>query len=217
MPASLSDIASLLVAELNAATTFTATPTDPRFYTSQISKTILALDAALAATIGSNRAHSRLKDYLTTSSSLTSGSQLVSRVGSVLTVQAVLTAGAWPFQTTEPAKLKTYEEIQRENVNPSALTWMAPAYALDGDVIYTNKAGLERVAGRTVRFDAIYPQYTDTGAVQAAVEFTAMLYRGALEMLSPVEGTNVGMGQHYGQGFARDLALVARNEVPQAA
>lgn len=213
MPAAdLTTCASLVVAGLNAATSFTATPSDPRYYTSQVSNTLLNLDSEIIKALTADPLHPRAKDFLTTQSAVVSGSQLTSRVGAIHAVIFNLTGGSWPYQTAEVGRLATPEEVRLDNLNPNGLTMMEPKWAILGDVIVHNKAGLEQIVGRTIRVDAIYPAYTRTAALQSPEEFSGALVRGALETLHPVEATNIGGGQHFGAGFTRDLSLIRANQ-----
>lgn len=192
-------IASLCVAQLNAAGTYTATPSDPRFYTGQIKDAINNADAAVLTLILSDPANP-FRNRFITSAVVNHAAAIPAHIGPVVSV-VVGGKGAmlWPKS-----------EIEFEKTNPLTLTKIAAHYWIDQDnILFVN------AASATVYFANFTQSVADPPVLQCPDGFGDAVACRALAFLFPVEGENVSAGQHYERLWAEFMqAIMQRKELP---
>jgi hypothetical protein len=206
MAVSLTVASSLVVAELNANTSYAATVTDPRFYNSQISDAVLAADADVVRAICNNPKHPRRQGFITTQSGVSHGAQLTAHAGPVEGVQFAITATTWTG--TRPGSLAPREAIDFDNLNPRAKTLLPCRYFIDGDTIFHNKTGLLAGDASAVSVNVAYPAFTKTSACQSPDEMLLPVVHGALAILMNVEGEDSTSAQLYATLFAKEIEQI---------
>src|SRR5690349_3389270 len=123
----ITTVAKEVVAQLNLAVTYSATPTDPRAYTAQITDAILNADGAVCEAILSNPSNGQRAAFLQSTTVAHAGT-LPARIGPI---DAVIVGGK---AATEWDK----SEIEAERTNRLSLTSINPHFAIDGNVLYHN-------------------------------------------------------------------------------
>lgn len=207
MAVSLATASSLVVAQLNLATTYTVTPSDPRAYAAQISDAVLGADAEIVKAILNNKNHPRRQGFLATQSAVTHGAVLTSHVGPLETVQCAITGGSWA--SALPATPVSMDQINWENLNPRVKTFLQPHYCLDGSNFYHNRTGLLAGGASAVAFNVQYCAYTKTASAQAPDEELMPDVWGALALLFNIEGEDPTSAQLYATLFEKELARLA--------
>lgn len=186
--ADLTTIESLVVAELNANTTYSNASTDPRFYTNQIRDAVLNADGAVCEAILVNTSNGQRVGFIA-SITVNHGALLPEHLGSI---DAVLIGGkaAVPWDASE---------IENERLNRLALTSINPHYAVSESILYHNGATVATVQ---------YGNYTRTLVCQAPDEYSHLIMCGALAELFSVEGENDSTASMYAQQFQAGLAAI---------
>lgn len=212
MPVSLATAASLVNQELNANTTYSASSSDPRWYTAGISDAILGADGLICGHIAANPNHPRQSAFYTTSSGVAHGATLTNLAGPVAAVEFVITGGT--SAGTKAGQPGDRVEIERERLNSLSLTRIDPHFLLDGNVIYHNDLGIAN--GGSVSVNVTYPTFTLTSACQSPPEYLWPVVVGALAVLFALEGSNVQAASHYGGLWQAMLsALTSGSAMPQ--
>jgi len=207
MAVSLTVASELVVAQLNLATTYTITPSDPRAYAAQIADAVLGADSDVVRAICNNPKHPRRAGFFTTQASVASGSQLTAHAGPVEGVTFAVTATTWTG--TRPGVLSTQAQIDWDNLNARDKTLLQCRYYIDGDTIWHNRAGLLLGDASAVSVSVTYPAFTKSGACQAPDEYLMPVVHGALALLINLEGEDPTSAGLYGQMFQAELQQIA--------
>lgn len=208
----LGTIASQAIAILNAATSYTSTASDPRFYTQQISDTVLSIDSQVCEAINRNRDHPRRTLFYITQSGVASGGTIANTAGEIDTVVFVVSGGSYAASRAGIEWDK--EELLRENDNALGLTaaFRDAHYAMDGRVLYHNGVALASCTGGSVSVNVTFPQFSRTAACQAPDEYYDVVLAGSVAQLAMVEGENVAMAQAWWAQFQALLGNIAVGE-----
>jgi hypothetical protein len=200
MSVSVATVEKLVVAQVNAAVTYSATPTDPRFYTTQIADAALAADAKVVAARIKNINDPRRYLYYTTQSGIAHGGTLTAFAGEIDSITFVITGGtmAGTYVATEADPRK----LELEILNYTSATLIAPHYYVEGVKLYHNGATVAaNSGGGSVSVVATGPTFTLTSACQAPDEDLFIVTAGTLGMLFSIEGENDGTANLYLQEF----------------
>lgn len=216
MAVPLATVAIDVVLGLNAGNpgAYSATVLDPRWNTSQVVDAILTSDAAVVAATMKNKDSARAALYYTTQAGLAHGGTIGLTAGPIASVVFVVTGGTAPG--SRPGTEWEPAEIQREIVNALGLDY-DPHYDIDGRVIYHNGTAIAaQSGGGSVSVNITYPAFSRTSACQAAEEFQWAVFCGAMALLVPVEGENVGAMGSWAQLFEVALQGIMSGDITQA-
>jgi hypothetical protein len=167
-----------------------------RYKSGEITDHILAADATIVRAICNTKGHGRRKDFLTgAASGIAYGAQLATRVGPLEGVQFVITGG--PLAGTRHGKewtARMIQELDRENLNPLALTRIFPHFILDGDTLYHNAAALVLGGASSVSVNTTFCVFSLTSACQAPDEFLRAVALASNASLFLKDGMREGAG-----------------------
>lgn len=198
MTASFTTVGSLVVAALNAAGTYTAVPSDPRFYTTQIQDACNNADGLVVEAICSNRSHPRRQGFLT-SSIVANGALVPSHIGPIEGV-VIDGKGSEPWPVTE---------IENERLNPLSLISYNKHYWIDGSNLFFHNG-----TSATVHYAAYTRSLANPPVLQSPDEYTDVIVAGAMTMLATPEGEDAPFANHYQQQFLAMLAAIRENREP---
>lgn len=199
MAISFTKVGSLVVAQLNAAGTYTTTPTDPRFYTQQIKDAINDADAFVVALILGTAGHPALGSFLPTSSVVAHLGTIPAHIGPIVAV-TVDGKGAQEWPKTE---------IEAERSNALSLTKYDKHFWIDsGSLLYHNGTSA------SVFYRTFVQSVADPPTLQSPEEYAEAVACRALAFLFSVEGENTPVAQHYNQMWRDFEALIKAGIAP---
>ncbi len=207
MAVSLSVIASQVNQELNTAVTYSATPTDPRLYTTGLADAILDADGKYVAAHLRNRNDPRRVAFTTSQSAVAHGGTLNTHLGPIDSIQFVVTATTWTG--TRPGVPSTLTQIDFDNLNPRAKVLLPCRYKIEGDVLYHNRTGLLAGDASAVSVNATFNTYTKTSACQAPDEDQAGIVYETCALLFGIEGDDTQAAQLYAEMSEKELTRIA--------
>lgn len=184
MAITFAQIAPLVVQQLNAAGSYTATPSDPRFYTQGIKDAINEADAFVCGALAAILGNPWQVALTPTSSSVAHLGVVPAHIGRVVSVQVSgKGAAVWPK-----------EEIEFDRSNNAGLTVsIPPRYWIDEDkILYHNGASSATAFYYTFTMSA-----ADPPVLQAPDSFAEVVASKALAFLINVEGENTAAASFY--------------------
>lgn len=193
----LATIASEVVAQMNLAVTYTATVTDPRAYSQQVTDAVLNADGMVIEAILSNPSNGQRAAFIISTTVAHAGA-LPARIGPIDSV-VIGGKGAVPWDISE---------IENERTNRLTLTSINPHFAIEGNVLFHNQGA----TAATVR----YVSYAKSGACQSPDEYGGVVLCGALMLMFSIEGENDSTASMYGQQFQAMLQAIRNGQAPGA-
>lgn len=190
----LATIASQVVAQMNLAATYTATPTDPRAYAQQVTDAVLAADGMVVEAILSNPSNGARAAFIASASVAHAGA-LPARIGPI---DSVVIGG-------KGATLWSLQEIEYERTNALSLTY-PPRFAIEGNTLFHNQGA----STATVK----YVSFTKTSACQSPDEYAAAVLCGALMLMFSIEGEADSTAGMYGNQFQAMLQAIRAGQAP---
>lgn len=177
MAVSFATVASRVNAMLNAAATYTATPSDARFYTQQIKDAVNSADALVCNLILCNPTHPKRRGFLT-SSTVANAAQIPARIGPI---ESVIIDGI-------SARLRDKSEIARERTNALSLTTYRKGYWIDGSDLFFHNG-----TTATVWYCTFTKSTADPPVLQAPEEEEDAVFEAAMVNLCNPEGEDAEM------------------------
>lgn len=212
MTVSVATVSTDCVLGLNAGSGYSATVTDPRWTTQQVVDAVLASDGMVAAALLQNKDNPWGSGFYTTISGVVHGAIITASQGPIVSVQFVLTGGVAP--SVRPASIQDLAEIVEEIQNALNLDFDAH-FNLDGRVLYHNAAAIAAKESATISVNVITQSYTGTSACQCPDALRWLVFVGAMALLVPVEGENVGAASYWGGLLFSGLkAIIAGEGLP---
>ena len=138
-------------------------------------------------------------------SSTAHGALIADHVGPIGAVTFAITGGL--YAGTRSAKLVSKEEVERDNLNPAALTTIPPKYAIEGDRLFHNAAGMVLGGASSITVSVDICTFTLTTACQSPDEAYDAVFHGAMFILAKNGHHNDAAGT-YRQAFQQDLLLL---------
>lgn len=195
MAVTLATIASEVVAQMNLAVTYTATPTDPRAYAQMVTDAVLNADGMVVEAILSNPSNGQRAAFIASTTVAHAGA-LPARIGPI---DSVVIGGkgavVWPI-----------DEIENERTNRLSLTSINPHFAVEGNTLFHNQGA----TAATVKYVA----FTKSSACQSPDEYGAAVLCGALMLMFSVEGEADSTAGMYGQQFQAMLQAIRAGQAP---
>ena len=172
--------------------------------TTDVDEAILAADALVVAGILWTPGNGR-RIAFEAASSTAHGALIATHVGPIGAVTFAITGGL--YAGTRSGKLVTKEEVERDNLNPAGLKTMPPKYALEGDRLFHNGAGLILGGASAVTVSVDICTFTLTTACQSPDEAYDAVFHGAMFILGK-NGHHGAAAGGYRQAFQQDLLLL---------
>lgn len=172
--------------------------------TADVDESILAADAMVISGLlwTPGNGHRRTFEAASTTAH---GALIADHVGPIGAVTFAITGGI--YAGTRAAKLVTKEEIERDNLNPAALKTIPPKYAIEGDRLFHNAAGMVLGGASAITVSVDICTFTLTTSCQAPDECYNAVFHGAMFILAKNGHHNDAAGT-YRQAFQADLLLL---------
>lgn len=198
MAISFTQVGSLIVAGLNAAGTYTVTPTDPRWYPQQIKDAANEADAFIAGLILADPNGLWRGSFTPTSSVVAHRGVVPAHVGMVVAV-TVDAEGAdlWP---------KTEIEWERKNATLSVPLTFRKHYFIDDDKVLSHNG----TAATVSYYAPITMSAADPPVLQSPDSFAEVVASKALAFLFPAEGENVAAASFHDEHWRSSLAALLK-------
>lgn len=172
--------------------------------TAEVDQAILAADALVCAgliqTIGNGR-----RIAFESAVSIAHGALITAHAGPIGAVTFAITGGL--YAGTRSGTLVSKAEIDRDNLNPAALKTIPPKYAIEGDRLYHNGAGLILGGASAVTVTVDLCAFALTTACQAPDECNDAVFHGAMFVIAK-NGHHGDAANTYRQAFQSDLVLL---------
>jgi hypothetical protein len=188
MAVQFSQVASLVVAGLNAAGTYTSIPLDPRFYSGQIQDACNASDGAVIDNICSNPMHPERARFLA-SFSIPHGTALPNHIGPP---ESVLILGH-AAQIWSKAEIEHERDLQIRNSVLSGIVKFDPHYWLDNNILYHNYTG----GSATVSLCTYVMSTASPPVLQSPDEYLEAVASKTLAFLFNIEGEQSAAAEFY--------------------
>lgn len=181
MAVSFSTVASRVNAALNAAATYTATPSDARYYSQQIKDAVNSADALVVNLICMNPTHAKRRGFLT-SSTVANAAQIPAHIGPI---ESVVLDGV-------SARLGDKSEIAIERTNTLTLNSLRKKYWIDGSDLFFHNG-----TTATVYYATFTKSTADPPVLQSPEEEEDAVFTAAMSLLVSPEGEDPEMAAFY--------------------
>lgn len=186
--------------------------TATQYNTTDISSAVLAADR-LIYTAGLLTPGHFWRQAKTTATALENGVALPAHLGDVEAITFIITGGARPG--TWPSKPSTYNDIDRDNLNPSGLTNLIPKHLILDSRLFHNKPGLLLGGASAITVNADIVAFTPSGsACSSPDEAEEAVFHGAMRSLQTLDGMGMEAAGGWDRMFMEDVTLLGIS--PQA-
>lgn len=172
--------------------------------TADVDEAILASDALVVSGIIQTPGNGR-RIAFEAPSSTSHGALIATHLGPPGAVTFSITGGL--YAGTRGAKLVSKEEIERDNLNPAALKTIPPKYAIEGDRLFYNAAGMVLGGASSITVSVDICSFTLTTSCQSPDEGYDAVFHGSMFILAKNGHHNDAAGT-YRQAFQGDLVLL---------